>query len=31
MTTGLAVGALAAGRFLRREAGDPLDPSRFRS
>jgi glycine/D-amino acid oxidase-like deaminating enzyme len=30
MTTGLAVGALAAERFLRHERGGPLDPLRFK-
>jgi glycine/D-amino acid oxidase-like deaminating enzyme len=30
MTSGLAVGAEAAARFLRRSAGGPLDPARFR-
>ena len=29
MTTGLAVGAFAAERFLRQAAGGPLDPARF--
>ena len=29
MTTGLAVGALAAARFLRQSRGGPLDPARF--
>jgi glycine/D-amino acid oxidase-like deaminating enzyme len=29
MTSGLAVGALAAERFLRHGAGGPLDPARF--
>jgi glycine/D-amino acid oxidase-like deaminating enzyme len=30
MTSGLAVGALAAERFLHRQEGGPLDPGRFR-
>ena len=30
MTSGLAVGAFAAERFLRRGEGGPLDPARFR-
>ncbi len=30
MTTGLAVGALAAGRFMDHAGGGPLDPARFR-
>jgi glycine/D-amino acid oxidase-like deaminating enzyme len=29
MTSGLAVGALAARKFLRQESGGPLDPARF--